>query len=150
MEFGLKKKRLYAFEIYRGGGLVLHWVSKLVFPQSVHIHTRSYYLLQAGGECFCVFQCVVFVLKRVLCLHLFVKWNCLCCCISRLILIRSSITVQITVVDQNTWKWAFTVSITGSCAIAEPVSALQTRPQRDNMKPCSSLLYFLIVFFTHT
>jgi len=40
---------------------------------TVSTHTRSYYLLRAGGECFCVFQCVVFVLKRVFCLRLFVK-----------------------------------------------------------------------------
>jgi len=56
-----------------GGGGAGSALSFKVGISTVSTQTRSYYLLQAGGGCFCMFQCVVFVLKRVVCLRLSVK-----------------------------------------------------------------------------
>ena len=71
MEFGLKKKGFMHSRFIGGGsGSAL---SFKVGISTVSTRTRSYYLLQAGGECFCVFQYVAFVFKLVLCLLLSVK-----------------------------------------------------------------------------
>ena len=60
VKWSLVLKMLYTFEIYREGASSA--LSFKVGISTVGTHTRSYYLLQAGGECFCVFQCVVLVL----------------------------------------------------------------------------------------